>query len=117
MNDGRDIFDLFVALDNLEGDQEMLKELVELFITDCPNLLGAIQVALAAGDCEELGNAAHSLKGSVSSFGAHKAYAAALRLESLAREASDPHLLPTASRAVEQEIARLRPRLQEFLEQ
>jgi len=74
-------FDLDIALERVGGDEELLKEIADLFIGDAPQLLEAIRVAIEANDGSALHRAAHSLKGSVANFGAEKAVEKALELE------------------------------------
>jgi signal transduction histidine kinase/CheY-like chemotaxis protein len=79
-----DAFDLTAALDGVDGDRDLLRDLARVFLEDSPRLLSALREASAAGDAIRLRRAAHSLKGSVGNFGAAQAVAASLRLEGLA---------------------------------
>jgi HPt (histidine-containing phosphotransfer) domain-containing protein len=101
----------------VEGDEALLDELVRLFVGDVPARLGEVAVALAAGDAPALRRAAHAVKSAVSNFvtgpgggAAAAAVAAALRLEELAA-AGDLAAAATASRALEEAVARLRDEL------
>jgi HPt (histidine-containing phosphotransfer) domain-containing protein len=58
---------------------------VGVFKADRPNLMGAIEAALVAGDAKELGDAAHTLKGALSVFGVEPARSLAERLEKQGR--------------------------------
>ena len=66
-------------------DQELLTEVVNLYLEDCPNLVGSIRGAIERADARALERAAHKLKGSVANFSARAAYDAALRLEVMGR--------------------------------
>ena len=81
------VFDRSVALDRMEGDEELLLEMIELFLEDCPNQEASIQEALTSQDVDRLTIAAHTFKGSVGNFGAKRVYDAAHELENLAKEA------------------------------
>ncbi len=59
-----------VALSRVGGDVELLREVVGLFLDDYPQSLDLIRDAVARGDQAGLERHAHSLKGSVSTFGA-----------------------------------------------
>lgn len=59
----QEIFDRKTALEQMGGDEELMVELVELFLEDLPERLQEIEAALAAGDAEALSRAAHTLKG------------------------------------------------------
>lgn len=74
-----------VALERLGGDEELLREVAQLFLEEYPALVTQIRAAVAAEDPEALQRAAHSLKGSVSNFGADNAYHAAFTLELMGR--------------------------------
>ncbi|HYL39361.1 MAG TPA: Hpt domain-containing protein [Bryobacteraceae bacterium] len=73
--------DQAVALSRVGGDFDLLREVVELFLTDYPQELDKIRAAAAAHDPHGVEYHAHSLKGSVSTFGARGAFEAALALE------------------------------------
>jgi PAS domain S-box-containing protein len=76
-------FDLDTALAAVDGDRELLQRMVEVFCGQCPKLLGEIRDSVRRGDGVALERAAHKLKSSVGSFGAQRAYQAALQLEEL----------------------------------
>ena len=73
--------DQAVALSRVGGDEDLLREVVELFLSDYPNTMEKIRLAVSARDASALEQYAHSLKGSVSTFGAKYAFDAALELE------------------------------------
>ena len=81
-------FDMNVALDRVGGDEEILKEIAELFVEDAPSLMADIQQAIQANDTGALERAAHTMKGSVANFGAEAAVEAAMRLETMGRESN-----------------------------
>ena len=76
------------ALRNLEGDEDFLYELSEMYLTQCPALLVAVEEAVSREDGEELRRAAHALKGSSLVIGGQATAAAALLLENLGRGGS-----------------------------
>jgi len=73
-------------LESLENDAEFLKTLIGIFLADCPEKLAAIRAGVVARDPRAVMEASHSLKGSVSVFGAKSAVDAAQNLESMGRE-------------------------------
>ena len=79
-------FDLSDALRHVNGDKDLLKELLQLFAVECPQLLTEIRNAINHSDAVLLRRAAHTLKGSISNFGAPAVVAAAQRLENLGRD-------------------------------
>jgi len=80
-----EVVDREVALARVDGDEGLLADLAKLFCEESPTLLSAVQDAVAKRDSAALKRAAHSLKGSLSTFAARDATEAALRLEDLAR--------------------------------
>jgi CheY-like chemotaxis protein len=77
--------DVALALNRVGGDVELLKEVVELFLDDYPSTFEKIRAAVASRDATALEHHAHSLKGSVSTFGANRAFEAAFTLEKQGR--------------------------------
>ena len=67
----------------LEGDRKLFSELVDLFFTNCPLQMAAIESAVRDGDAAGLRKAAHKLKGTVGTFKAEESAAAASRLEQM----------------------------------
>jgi HPt (histidine-containing phosphotransfer) domain-containing protein len=103
-------FNLAEALERVEGDLDLLKEMVDLFLEEVPNMVAAIEQALIAGDPSALQHAAHTLKGSVSNFAAPAATEASFVLEKIGRQ-HNLALAPTAFTTLKWEIARLLPAL------
>jgi HPt (histidine-containing phosphotransfer) domain-containing protein len=73
-------------LERVEGDEQLLEEIVQLFIEDCPRLLGQIQDSLRQQNAAGLCLAAHTLKGSLGYFGPTQAGVLAQELEVLGRD-------------------------------
>ena len=80
------VFDMTEALENVGGDMDLLKEIIEIFLEDFPKQMKEIQEGIDKGDAHVVERAAHSLKGSVANFAAKRAHEAAYRLEVLGRE-------------------------------
>ncbi len=101
-----EVLDRADLLERVEGDADLLSEMVTLFRQGRPAQLAAVRRAVAAGDARALENAAHALKGMVSNFAARRATEAALQLERMGREGN---LLRAAEgfTLLEKEIERL----------
>ena len=56
-------FEWDAALENVGGDEAMLRELAEMFFAECPKLMQQIREHIAGEDGTELRRAAHTLKG------------------------------------------------------
>ena len=100
-----------VALSRVGGDVELLREVIGLFLDDYPQSLDMIRDAVARGDQSSLERHAHSLKGSVSTFGAQEAYEAALALEKQGRT-GDLAEAQDGLHRLEHALASLRPELE-----
>ncbi len=77
--------DSCALLARVENDEALLRELIELFLTDCPRMMKEIREAVTRRDAEALQRAAHTLKGSVSNFTSRDAFEAARDLEEIGR--------------------------------
>ncbi len=75
------VFNRELALDRVGGDEELLDEIVGLYLGEYPELLNQIQTAVRAGDAPSLYRSAHTLKGSLGALGAEAAQQRALDLE------------------------------------
>ena len=78
------IFDRQVALTRVGDDEDLLKELTEVFLDGVSGWLNDLRQAAARGDVVALRRAGHTIKGAVGYFGADAAVAAAVRVEALA---------------------------------
>ena len=102
------IIDQEEVMERVDGDMELLAEMVDLFFESCPELLSDIRNAIKAENSELLERFAHTLKGSVGNFSAPGAFAAAFKLEKMAQEGRIDSA-EDAYTVLEGEIERLRP--------
>jgi CheY-like chemotaxis protein len=100
-------------LERVEGDQDLLTEMIHLFQQDAPKLLAAMHDALERKDMAMLERAAHSIKGAVSNLSAKSAADAAQLLEKDAR-GNDPESAKISLMQVERSVNRLLPALAEL---
>ncbi|HKV42000.1 MAG TPA: ATP-binding protein, partial [Blastocatellia bacterium] len=77
------VLDKLEAMQRVEGDLDLLREIRKLFLEEYPPLLARIEEAIARDDGPALAAAAHTLKGAIVNFGARPAFRAALRLEKI----------------------------------
>ena len=101
--------------DRLDGDFDLLKELADLFLSDSPRLLDAIQEAIRSKSGEKIGKSAHTIKGAVANFSADKAYNAALELEKLGKN-NELDKIDAAYAHLAQEIDNMRAALKLLIE-
>lgn len=57
-----------VTLDHLEGDNDLLNELIALFLIESPKQLYELSRFQAEGNITELANVAHAIKGTIAHF-------------------------------------------------
>jgi CheY-like chemotaxis protein len=105
--------DRVALLERVEGDQELLAEMIRLFQEDAPRLLSTMRETLQRGDMAALEMSAHSLKGAVSNLSAKTTAAAALRLENDARN-KDAESAKESLMELERTVSRLLPSLAEI---
>ncbi|MFV1964513.1 MAG: Hpt domain-containing protein [Pirellulaceae bacterium] len=79
-------FDWSTAVEQMDGREDLLKELVETFAIECESLTGRIRAAFDTNDQAGLQRAAHTLKGAACMFQAHSTVESARRLEFLAKD-------------------------------
>ncbi|MGE3317519.1 MAG: response regulator, partial [Planctomycetaceae bacterium] len=77
--------DWSVALGVVDGDRELLREIIDAFLEECPRLMGELESAIAHADVSALRRAAHTVKGGLRTFGAGMAIDIAERLEQMGR--------------------------------
>ena len=85
-NEKPSAFDLEDALEKVGGDMEIFREIIEVFLESYPDQLREIRRAIDDRDPGLVERTSHTLKGSVGTFAAKKAYETALRLEIIGRE-------------------------------
>jgi len=100
---GELVFDTDALLERVEGDQELLRELLALFFQEYPKLLEEISRAMEYRRAEQVERLSHSLKSALLNLSAKRAADAAYQVERSGRSADF------------QEIAAAIPRLQEEL--
>ena len=95
---------VIVALkESLGGDDALIQQLIDLYVTDSPKQFADASAALLQGDQASLARAAHSLKSTSASMGAATVSALARDLEQQAKQGD-----LASSAAV---LARLKPEL------
>ena len=79
------VMNLAEAMDNMDGDADLLQEIVTIFMETSPEQMAALANSIAAGEVKDVAIKAHGMKGGASNFCARKFVASALRLELLAK--------------------------------
>lgn len=92
-------------------EQDIVTELITLFLTEVPQRLAAMRKMVADDDLPELERLAHSMKGSCEHMGARRMASACAMLEKQANQRSVEHAHELLSR-IEQEYSIVSPLLQ-----
>jgi two-component system sensor histidine kinase/response regulator len=103
-------------LERVEGDQELLAEMIQLFLADAPQLIDAMRNALLQGDMILLERSAHSMKGAAANMSAEVTASAALLLEQSAKK-GDAESSKANLAALEGAIERLLPVLADLCQE
>ena len=103
-------------LERVEGDQELLAEMIQLFLADAPQLLGSMRTALQKGDMILLERSAHSMKGAAGNMSAQVTVNSALRLEQSAKK-GDAESSKVNLGALEAAVERLLPVLADLCQE
>ena len=72
------------AFETVGGDQQLLTDLIIVFLRERDAMLASIQTAIRSHNDKELRLSAHSIKGALAHLGAHEATNLAIRLEEMA---------------------------------
>ena len=110
---GTRAWDLERAMTRVGGDRDLLGELIVIFETECPKLLGLIRTAIERGDAASLEMNAHGLKGAAGNFSAGPVADRARELEMMGRNKKLDGAAETF-RLLEGEIKRLLAEFEAF---
>ena len=108
------VWNLAELLDRVDNDQELLRDLLNIFKEDFPRTMQSLESAVAGADLKNASRLSHSLKGMLSSLGATRAAAAAAKLEALAT-AGETASLRGALDALGHEVECLVPELNAYM--
>ena len=99
-----DVMDIEAALELVGGDEDILKEVIGVFLEyDYPDQFSRLKDGIDRHDAQTVKEAAHSIKGAVSSFGSKVLTGTALELEEMGRN-NDLTGAPAALRELEEEV-------------
>ena len=91
-------------IDRLDGDEELARQLITLFLGEYPRLMDSLRVSVSGGNPDAVRRAAHAAKGCIANFVDGGPQATAYRIEQLgtARTLDDvPALVAQLEREVE----------------
>jgi signal transduction histidine kinase/CheY-like chemotaxis protein/HPt (histidine-containing phosphotransfer) domain-containing protein len=113
MSERRAIFDPSQMLQNIGGDQDLLVQLIDLFLERQADMMSQIRQALSLGDAVTVERVAHTLKGTAGNLCAPEVALAAGRLEAVGRLGA-LHDAPAVYAHLEMEMLRLLHVLEEY---
>lgn len=83
--EGAAVFSIDALLERLDGDREVMAEVLDLFLTESRRDVKRVAEAIQARAWEQAARAAHALKGAAANVGADRASAVAAALETMAK--------------------------------
>jgi signal transduction histidine kinase/CheY-like chemotaxis protein len=86
LRDAPPIWDRSEALERVDGNEPLLRELLQIFLRESPKQLASLQQAIETANLEEIERIAHSLKGELGYLGLPDAAQKAKDLEHLGHE-------------------------------
>jgi CheY-like chemotaxis protein/HPt (histidine-containing phosphotransfer) domain-containing protein len=101
-------------LEQLDGDQELLEELAELFLQNSPKTMAALRKGVESAQPGQVEAAAHLLRGTLGHLTAKGAAAVAQELESAGHTGNLERAAPLFA-ALEQQVERVRKELSELI--
>ena len=78
-------FDADALWERVDGDVELLRDLMRIFRVEFPGMIGGAEAAFRQGDAAGLAKSGHKLKGSLLQFSGRAGAAAAQQLEELGK--------------------------------
>ena len=100
-------FNFDVLLGRVGGDEDLCREVLEVFVEDLPEQIEALRKALASEDLEQTARHGHTLKGASANVGAEALCQLSLEIELAGKEA-DLSRATTACQAIEAEFERFK---------
>jgi len=87
------------------NDNQILKQILEIFMRNAPNDIQALSKAASEGNYDQVGFYSHKLKSAAGAIGYHAAYEDFKQLEMMARELEDIQLISDKVKKMSQECA------------
>lgn len=99
--------------EDLGGEVDVMRELIDTFLGEAPRLLDTMREGLAKQNLRELNRAAHSLKSTAATFGAARLSQICRELEELSAREMPPDAAARVA-AIMKEWALVRPELEKL---
>jgi two-component system, sensor histidine kinase and response regulator len=98
------VFDLEGVMARLDGDHQLYREVVQLFLDGFPKNMALLREARAAKDGPAFGRTAHAIKGALGNIGAMRGWSKAFELEQAGKNNTFLEA-PTLIEELEQEVS------------
>lgn len=102
-NDLGNTFDKEALMERVDGDEELAKDLLDLFFEDVPGRITTIKKAQESGDMKTVTIEAHTIKGASSNIGADDIREAAFQVE-LAGKDENQETIPSLIQQLEEKF-------------
>lgn len=109
-----EMIDLEDLLERIDQDRELLRELLNLLLTELPTLHTQLRRAVETGSVRTIQAQAHTLKGMLANLAVTNSAATAALIEQQAR-ADDQGGIATSMAELNRQVARLMPALEAYL--
>jgi CheY-like chemotaxis protein/HPt (histidine-containing phosphotransfer) domain-containing protein len=109
------VFDRAAFLARVMDDEEMVREITEIFLADLPVQLGRLAAAVDSGDCLLAGQQAHGIKGASANVGGEALRETAFEMEKAGR-AGDLAALKTLLPETQERFIRLKEAMERDVE-
>ena len=103
----QEVIDLNEVLERVQNDRELLIELLDIFLEDCPAKVNAIEEALEKNDFAQLRDIAHSMKGASGNISAKRIYELFLQIEQMTKN-NDISAIPQCLKELDAQLQDLR---------
>ncbi len=108
------IWNVAELLERVDHDQELIRDLLNIFKEDFPRTIRSLELAVAMGDVRSCARLSHTLKGMLGSLGATRAASAAANLDLLSCS-GETAPLKQALDALKREASSLLPELDAYM--
>lgn len=114
--DGSGSVDWSAANRTVQGNRDLLREVVRAFVSECPTLLDRLESAFDADEADAARRIAHTIKGSLRAFGAEAATEIAGEIELLSKQ-GDLRTAAECLAALREKLAQITRELTAYLQE